>query len=196
MAAKKTWFVPLLITVLGVLFILSLGYFVRQHIQSGEEPLQNLILNSLLLSIPLILLYTCLGLLGYAWYTRRVTGRLGRGLARFIYITPRLAGILIILFTAMFALDMFGTGEPWYMQLLGFIIHAAPAILLAITLALAWRWEWVGGAAFMVCGVVFLRFVFGGGMFAFGNLLLFVLPMLAVGGLFLAGWFWRPEIRV
>ena len=73
---------------------------------------------------------------------------------RLIWFAPRIAGILAIGFLSLFALDAFGGEAPWYEQLLGFLIHMAPSFLLVALLALAWRFERIGGSLFVVAGLL------------------------------------------
>lgn len=196
MDANRSARVPLvLVVVLGALFLASLSFFIYHNIQAGDNAAWQLIISTLLLAVPLGLLYFSIGVLVVAWLHKRSQGLLGARLAKFIYRTPRIAGILIIVFVSLFALDMFGGNEPWWKQLLGFVIHALPAILLAGLMVVAWRWEWVGFAAFLLAAVVFMRFVIGSPQFGFGNFLLFVSPMTLIALLFWAGWKWRDEIR-
>lgn len=65
-------------------------------------------LNSLIRAIPLVLLYFCIGLILEAWQQHRAGGK-SVGLARFLYLTPRISVILIALFISLFALNAFGT---------------------------------------------------------------------------------------
>ena len=73
---------------------------------------------------------------------------------KLIYFAPRIAGILAIGFLSLFALDAFGGPSPWHQQLLGFLIHMAPSFLLIALLALAWRFERIGGSLFVVAGLL------------------------------------------
>jgi hypothetical protein len=61
--------------------------------------------------------------------------------------TPRLAGIAMSLFLAVFALDAFD-GKSFVAALPGFVIHLVPAFLVLIAVAVAWRFPTVGGLAF------------------------------------------------
>jgi hypothetical protein len=55
--------------------------------------------------------------------------------------TPRVLGVLLCLFAALFALD---AASPLEM-----LIHLIPAAALLAILAVAWRWPGAGGAAFI-----------------------------------------------
>ncbi len=76
-----------------------------------------------------------------------------------LYYTPRLAGVLMIIFVSLFALDVFGPGIPFWRQVLGFLVHAAPAIILAILMFFAWKRPVIGFIIFGLAAVFFLRFV-------------------------------------
>jgi len=60
---------------------------------------------------------------------------------------PRIAGIAMAGFLAIFALDGFG-GKPFLSGLPEFLVHLAPAAVVAGALALAWRVPMLGAAAF------------------------------------------------
>ncbi len=117
-------------------------------------------------------------------------------MAAFIYYTPRIAGVLITFFISLFALDVFEGGQNFWVMLGGFIMHALPAIVLAVLLALAWRWEWIGAAAFLGAALYFLRFLMSDNWsIAFGNLLIFSGPLAVIGILFWMNWKWRKALR-
>jgi hypothetical protein len=101
--------------------------------------------------------------------------------------TPRIAGIAVSLFLALFALDAFD-GKPFFNALPAFLIHLMPAFLVLAVVALAWRFPLVGAAAFMGLAVTYALMVRGrpdwtaviGG------------PLLVVGILFLLSWRYGP----
>lgn len=81
--------------------------------------------------------FDSIGLLVAAAQEKRSQGQMGERLAKYIYRTPRISGVLIILFVGMFALDVFSVGPSLWEMLGAFLIHAMPAILIADILALA-----------------------------------------------------------
>lgn len=184
----------ILVRVLVMLFILSLAYFVYGNVQSGI-PIGDLIANTLLLAVPLALLFWMIGLVVEAWRVRRAGCQLTGGLARFIYFAPRIGGVVVALFTGLFALDVFDMEGSLWMKIGAFLIHAAPALIMLALVALAWWREWIGALIFGLGALFFLRTVIPRGMYAFGNLLLFVLPMALVAVLFWLNWRWRGELR-
>ena len=110
--------------------------------------------------------------------------------------TPRIGGILMIAFVALFALDVFGGTESIWRQILGFIIHAAPSIILAILMIFAWRKPIIGFIIFGLAAIILLRFVIMGGDFAAGNFILFVAPLALISALFWINWKWKDAMTM
>ena len=73
---------------------------------------------------------------------------------RIAYWTPRLAGVLMSAFLAMFALDAF-TGTSFVDDLARFAIHLIPAIAVGAVVAVAWRFERAGAAGFFVLATAY-----------------------------------------
>ena len=93
--------------------------------------------------------------------------------------SPRILGLLVAVILGVFALDSFGEGIS------AFLLHLAPALLMLPIVALSWRWEWVGAAAFLTLAVLY-----GVPAWARGDWLVVISgPLLVVGALFL--WSWR-----
>lgn len=179
---------------LALLFVLSLGWFLNQNIGVGMTG-WNLVFSGLLLAVPLALLFSAIGVLVEAFRQHRKQGRVSGRLAKWIYWTPRIAGIVLTLFVALFALDVFEMGGTVWQQIGAFIMHALPSIIMGVILVIAWRWEWVGAAAFLLAALFFLRTLLGNPEGALGMLLLFSGPMLVVAAAFWLNWKWRSEIR-
>jgi hypothetical protein len=176
------------------MFLLSVAWFSYGNYRAGSEPWQ-IVVSALLLSIPLLLLYFSIGVLAFAARQRRVQGAIDRRLAKYIYWTPRIAGALIALFVALFALDVFEEGGNFWLMIGGFLIHALPAILLGVALAFAWRWSWIGAVVYLAGALYFLRFLLGNPFQELGLLLLFSGPMAVIAALFWVNWQWRKELR-
>ena len=184
-----------LVAVLAVLFALSLGWFLTTNARVGMSG-WNLISSGLLIAVPLALLFGSIGVLVVAIRQHRDQGHVSGRLAKWIYWTPRIAGIVIAMFVAMFALDVFGLGGTVWQQIGAFLIHALPAILMGVVVVIAWRWEWVGAAAFLLAALFFMRVLLGNPEGALGMLLLFSGPMLVIAVAFWLNWQWRKEIRL
>lgn len=120
---------------------------------------------------------------------------------QFIHWTPRILGILMILFLSMFALDSFAPNLSLWQQIGGFLIHLIPSYILVAALAIAWKWEKLGGWLFTVIGVVFSIAVFllnlNRNHFSAGQSMLTTLivavPFIVVGVLFLVSYRLRKQ---
>lgn len=71
---------------------------------------------------------------------------------RILSWTPRMLGCCLAVFLSLFALDAFESGQTLLHNLLAFVMHLAPAATVALIVALAWRWEWVGVVYFSLLG--------------------------------------------
>lgn len=188
METKNSSFNQVLLAVLVALYLFSLGGFTYMNVSVDPgSPWWTHVVNGIILSIPLVLLYGSIYVLVAAWRERRQTGEISARLARVIHWAPRTAAILIIFFVTLFSLDVFGQGTLLE-QVGGFIIHSLPSIVLIILLVFAWRRPVVGFIAFLVAGIFFLRFVIGGDLMHF---LLFAGPLLLISALFYADWRWQ-----
>jgi hypothetical protein len=182
------WIYVIVLVVLYLATLLLMGY---EHLINPTEPIWMIVTNLALISIPLILLYGSIGLILFALLQKKVNGKINVPLSRFLFYTPRIAGILMILFVALFAQDVFTAGGNFWEQLLGFAIHAAPSIVLAILMFFAWRKPVIGFIVFGLVAVFFLRYVFGSADFGASNFLMFVAPMALISSLFWINWKWK-----
>lgn len=74
---------------------------------------------------------------------------------KFIYWTPRILAILIILFLAMFSLDVIGPGRSVGDILIGLIMHNIPVLILTALLMIAWKHELIGAITFISAGSLY-----------------------------------------
>lgn len=197
---RSSTFNWILVSVLVLLYLVSLTMFISANIRAGDSAWWQILLSSLILSIPLILLYGLIGVLIVA-ARQRGLGQIDPRLSKVIYWSPRVAGILIILFVSLFALDVFEEGRPLGEMLLAFLMHMLPSLIMALLLAIAWRWEWVGFAGFLLASLFFMRTLFmsfnqpGAVSSAFGMFLLFAGPLLLIALLFGANWRWHSQLH-
>jgi len=75
---------------------------------------------------------------------------------RWIYWTPRIAGILFTLFIGLFSLDVFGNNLTFWQTVVAFLMHNIPTFLLALTVGFSWHYEIVGGVVFILAGIAYL----------------------------------------
>ncbi len=101
-----------------------------------------------------------------------------------LYWTPRILGILAILFMMMFSLDCFGENESLKNQLICLFMHNIPAFICILALFIAWKWELIGGTIFIlafVAGTIYFNSFTGN----WGSLIV-ISPFLVTGILFIA----------
>ncbi len=192
MEPQKSHFHRNLLIVLVALFALTLAglsyltWIVERENLAGWE----MLVNVLILSIPLVLLYGATYVLLLGRHERSALGKVSSRLAGIIHWAPRIAAILIILFTGLFSLDVFSEGLTPLQTLGAFLMHNIPSILMILLLAFAWKRPAVGFWAFLVVATAFVIF-FVRSIFALTNLVLFVIPLLLIAFLFYADWKWQ-----
>ena len=104
--------------------------------------------------------------------------------------SPRVLGILVSLFIAMFALDAFNEGKPLLASLPDAIVHLIPALVLLAVVLASFQRQWIGAVAFIGLAVVYAVSVKG----RLDWVLTISGPLLAVGLLFLWSWFHRGRL--
>jgi len=75
---------------------------------------------------------------------------------KIIYWVPRILAILFILFLAMFSLDVFDLHMGFWQTIVGLFMHNIPALILLIVLIISWKYEIVGGIAFILAGLLYI----------------------------------------
>jgi len=195
MDTTKTQFNRILLIILAVLYVLSVTAFVYANWAADPEFEQwwMTLLNILILSIPLVLLYGSIYVLVVAWREHSTVGQVNPRLSKIIHWAPRAASILIIFFISLFSLDVFDMEASPLELLGGFLIHNIPSIVMLVLLIFAWKRPMVGFVAFLVAAALFAIF-FVRDIYALPNLLLFVFPILLIAFLFYADWKWlKPQ---
>jgi hypothetical protein len=113
-------------------------------------------------------------------YTQEKSGNKSR---RFFYWSPRILGILAIAFMTLFSLDCFEEGNLLGDQLLCFLMHNIPSLIILGILLIAWKWERIGGILFLAAalsGMIFFN-VFNGNWGA----MIIMTPFVITGILFI-----------
>jgi len=116
---------------------------------------------------------------------------MNKPLKRVLFWSPRVLGIAFAIFLSMFALDVFNEGFSAGKTILALLIHLIPAAIILGLLAVAWRWEWVGGVLFIAAGILYLTRMWHHPAAVAG----ISGPLFLVGALFLLSWLKRAEIR-
>ncbi len=111
---------------------------------------------------------------------------------RFLWWTPRILGILAIIFISLFAFDAFSEDSTFWQNLAGFLLHLIPSFVLIALLIFAWKQELWGGTAFTVLGLFFIPLIFHvnnrpGNTFwlTLGVTMMVTLPFIVIGILFI-----------
>jgi hypothetical protein len=117
---------------------------------------------------------------------------MNKTLKQTLFWTPRVAGILFVLFISIFAFDVFDMQLGFWGTLFALFIHLLPSILLAIAIVIAWKREWFGAVLFIGWAIFYVATIREQHWVAY--LIIAGLPTL-IGLLFLADWVWRKQIR-
>jgi hypothetical protein len=75
---------------------------------------------------------------------------------KFIFWTPRILSIILILFLALFSLDIFEMELGFWGTIAGLLIHNIPSFVLTVILIISWKYEIVGGIAFILAGLLYI----------------------------------------
>lgn len=71
-----------------------------------------------------------------------------------LYLLPRVLSLIMIVFTSVFALDVFGQ-LGWFVALL---MHLVPSFVLVILTIFSWRRGRIGGIIFLIFGALLAVF--------------------------------------
>lgn len=123
---------------------------------------------------------------------KRIETSMNKTIKKVLFWTPRIMGILFVLFLSLFSLDVFDMELGFWETLLAWLIHSIPSVVLLVALVLAWKWEWIGALIFIGWAILYLVAFRDQSLSAY--LAISGLPAL-IGLLFLLGWIWRKQIR-
>ncbi len=119
-------------------------------------------------------------------------------ISKFIYWTPRILSIILVLFLTIFSGDVFEENLGFWQTILGLLIHNIPAMLLAVIIWISWKYEVVGGVAFIIAGIAHMIFSIVRvdaelWYISFAGSLIIDVPAFLVGILFLINWFKKKK---
>jgi|SRR3989338_5793429 len=78
---------------------------------------------------------------------------------KYLYWTPRILSIIFILFLALMSLDVFEGNYGFWGTILGLFMHNIPAFVLLAVLLISWKYEIVGGVAFILAGIIYIAMI-------------------------------------
>ncbi|MGC8739542.1 MAG: DUF7670 domain-containing protein [Candidatus Hydrogenedens sp.] len=116
---------------------------------------------------------------------------------KFMYWTPRILSILFILFLMLFSLDVFSEELGFWQTLIGLIMHNMPAFVLIVVLIFAWKYEMVGGVAFILAGLLYISVILRNSLmegfqwYYISWIVIISGPAFMVGILFLFSWLYK-----
>ncbi|MBU0906664.1 MAG: hypothetical protein KKD18_01955 [Nanoarchaeota archaeon] len=113
---------------------------------------------------------------------------MGKG---WMFWTPRVIGLALILFLAIFSLDVFDGNYDFLGTLLALFMHNLPSIVLAFFLIVFWNKGIVPGAVFILGGLVYVVLILTNRNFEWFMLLWILqisVPAFFVGILFILDW--------
>lgn len=73
---------------------------------------------------------------------------------------PRILSIIFIAFLALMSLDVFSMGLGFWETFGGLLMHNIPVFILLAVLWISWKYEIVGGVAFILAGLLYIFFTF------------------------------------
>ena len=103
-----------------------------------------------------------------------------------LFWVPRILGLLFAAFISLFALDVFEANRGFWETAVALLMHLVPTAILLAILAVAWRWEWIGGLLFPALGALYIAMAWG--RFPWPTYAIIAGPLFLMGGLFLAAW--------
>ncbi len=121
---------------------------------------------------------------------------------KFIYWTPRILSIALILFLAMFSLDVFEENYGFWGTIVGLFMHNIPSLVLAIILWISWKkYEIVGGIVYILAGLLYMWLTISTNSddpiyIPIAMSLILAGPAFFIGVLFLIGWFKKKKPQV
>ena len=75
-------------------------------------------------------------------------------------LIARIIALAAIAFVSLFALDAFGHGKPFWVQIKDFLIHLIPSFVLLIAFVIAYKRELIGGIIFILIGLFNAPWIF------------------------------------
>ncbi|MFZ3054481.1 MAG: hypothetical protein WA091_00660 [Minisyncoccales bacterium] len=100
-----------------------------------------------------------------------------------IYWLPRVIAVLFVILVLLFSFDVFSSEGSFLEKMEGFLIQNIPTIILALSLAFAWKEEKKGGYLFIILALAFTAFFKT--YERMDTFLLISFPLILIGALFI-----------
>ena len=110
-----------------------------------------------------------------------------------LFWSPRALSILFAIFISLFALDVFSEGNDFWKTLLALAIHLVPTLIIVLLLIIAWRWEWIGGIAFLILAATYV--VMAWRRFPLSVYFVVAGPMVIISILFFINWKYKADMQ-
>lgn len=117
---------------------------------------------------------------------------MAKKISKFLYWTPRIISILFICFIALFSFDVISPSLSLGQIITGMLLHNVPTFILIAVLIIAWKYEIVGGIAFITAGLLYIILTARAGIAWYIKLswsLTISGPTFFIGILFLMNWY-------
>ena len=75
--------------------------------------------------------------------------------SKLIHWTPRILGIVLFFFLALFALDVFEEKYSFTDLTIAFFMHLIPAFCVLLVLVVSWRWQRSGALIFLALAIFY-----------------------------------------
>ena len=181
--------------VIGILFIVSLNFLAGTGRFHPDIPVGLVISNTLFLAIPLLIFYGILLVVVSSVNKKGNLRKISSGTSRLIYLAPRIAGIVNILFLSSFILFVFLDDRNIWGGKTGFYVREIPQLVLGILMIPAWRWPLVGFITFDIAGVYYARMAFMTPIAIIPAFLMLSAPLFLISVLFFFDWKLRMVIE-
>lgn len=116
---------------------------------------------------------------------------------------PRVICMLGILFISKYAIDSMESYLTIWQQILTFLVHLIPSVLLLALLVIAWKWELGGGILFTVIGLSLTPIIFKYNYnlnesiaMSMGIVTMFTIPLVIIGNLFIVSYIKRRRYNL
>jgi hypothetical protein len=119
-----------------------------------------------------------------------------RKAGKLIYWTPRILSILFLVFLALFSLDVFDEKLTFGQTMLALLMHNIPTLILLAIVFISWKYEIIGGIAFILAGLFYITMRATSKSFEWYMISWIAIiagPAFLIGALFLVNWFKKKQ---